>query len=245
MWLRALYGSGGRGALRTSDQILAERWVEHWNGWGNFIASRYAGSRMFTWLSVWNEGEPIGGQMRERLYWEYRDLSPSGVTGYTGAQRTVLRDDLVKLAISSITAVDRAPHGPYGVDMLIGDDGVARITEVQGGRFFVSTHFLATCGLNLPLLAVLATMKDHRLGAFVPPENRLSPIQAGIVWTKYNECLPKMYDDDMVEAIQRRLAEFRDGGASTAEPVREFPLPDRHDAERHAIRRRSLLDERC
>ena len=59
------------------------------SGWGKFVASECLEDRTVTWLSIWKQGELIVAQGRKRLYWEFSNRAPSGVTGITGTGVTI------------------------------------------------------------------------------------------------------------------------------------------------------------
>ena len=57
IWLRASsIGGGGKGAIPTSDYALANAWIDHYKGWGDFVAVEMLTPNTVTWLSIWHEG---------------------------------------------------------------------------------------------------------------------------------------------------------------------------------------------
>jgi len=79
-WLRATVGAAGKGSFHTSDVDQARAWIDFNKGWGSFTAARYLSPHSVTWQSIWRHGELIVAQGRKRLYWEFGDRAPSGVT---------------------------------------------------------------------------------------------------------------------------------------------------------------------
>ncbi len=189
IWLRATHGSGGNGSLPTSHFEFARAWVDSSAGWGNYTASEVLNGKTATWSAVWWEGELIVAQGRRRLYWEHSCLSPSGVSGVTGAQYTVSDPAMDEIAIEAITSLDRMPHGIISVDFTCSHEySDPRVTEIQASRFYTSIDFLAALGLNLPLIyCSLALDIEPDL-----PDKPLNPLKDGSLWIKYPETLPRL-----------------------------------------------------
>lgn len=60
IWLRdSGIGGGGKGALPTDDYALAKSWIDHYKGWGGFIAAEMLTPKTVTWLSIWHKGELV------------------------------------------------------------------------------------------------------------------------------------------------------------------------------------------
>ena len=50
IWLRASsIGGGGKGALPTADYEFAKRWIDNYNGWGDFVAAEMLTAETVTW----------------------------------------------------------------------------------------------------------------------------------------------------------------------------------------------------
>ena len=63
--------------------------------------------------------------------------------------RTVHREDVNELASRAVTAVDPEATGVFCVD-LKEDEGGRLVTEINAGRFFTTSNFLAEAGANMP-----------------------------------------------------------------------------------------------
>ena len=73
IWLRASsIGGGGKGSIPTADYALAKAWIDHYKGWGDFVAAEMLTPDTVTWLSIWHEGELVVAQTRERRGWRPR-----------------------------------------------------------------------------------------------------------------------------------------------------------------------------
>lgn len=193
VWLRATRGSGGRGAIVTDDPDLGIAWVKRFDGWGTFTAAEVLTSEMATWMGIWWHGELVVGQGRKRLHWEYGHLSPTGVTGITGAQSTLKDTGLRETAIMTIKAMGHEPHGIVAVDFTYNKQGWPNPTEVQAARFYSSILFLAEAGLNLPDIYTELGLSGE------PPQlpDRLDPLDEGLLWLKAVDCTPQLttWDD--------------------------------------------------
>jgi hypothetical protein len=103
MWIRATSGAGGRGALPVRNLQTARSWLDLHDGWrGDFTASELLQPESITWMSIRHRGELVVAQGRRRLFRELARVSPSGVTGATGAGETVHDDQPVLVARDEI-----------------------------------------------------------------------------------------------------------------------------------------------
>lgn len=207
IWLRAIKGCGGKGSVPTNDFDYAKAWINSFNGWREFTASRILGKGTATWSGLWKNGELIVSQVRKRLYWEFPYLSPSGVTGITGAQMTEKDKLLDELALKTILSVSKRPHGIVAVDFTYDKEGIKPfITEIQASRFYTSSYFMAKAGLNLPYI-MLKMAFDEKLPEF---KEKFSPLPEGLVWIKYVDCLPVLTTIEEIENNVRGLEKWRD-----------------------------------
>lgn len=198
VWLRATHGSGGRGSLATDDAELAKAWIRRHDGWGQFTAARVLTRRMATWSAVWWHGQLVVAQGRHRLHWEYGNLSPSGVTGITGAQSTTDDAIITETAMAAIASTRHVPHGIVSVDLTYDDRGRPNPTEIQGSRFYSSIHFLAAAGLNFPDIYVSLALS----GALPTFETRINPLPSGLLWLKGVDCLPQMTTCEAIDQLR-------------------------------------------
>ncbi|BBK22827.1 hypothetical protein Aargi30884_17300 [Amedibacterium intestinale] len=197
IWLREIIGSGGKNSIPTDDINLAKSWINRYNGWGNFTASEVLTKRTATWIGIWKDGNLIISQSRERLYWEYSELAPSGVTGITGAQITKKSKLIDEIAEKAIKACVSKPHGIISVDFTYDYDGIPNPTEIQASRFYTSIYFLAKAGLNLPHI-MLKCAFDEKVEKF---KNKYSPLEDNLLWVKFVDCLPKLSTLDDLDKI--------------------------------------------
>lgn len=201
VWLRAVKGCGGKGSMPTKSFDMAKAWIDRFNGWGCFTASERLTDKTATWTGIWKDGNLVVSQIRKRLYWEYSYLAPSGVTGITGAQVTAKDKIIDEIALKSIFAITGKPHGIVSVDFTYDYDGLPNPTEIQASRFYTSTYFLAKAGLNLPYIFIKLAF-DEKIEEF---EEKFSPLEEGLLWVKYVDCLPQLSSVQEVSAYESTL----------------------------------------
>lgn len=205
IWIRLKEGGGGAGALPVSDAGFARLWIDHFDGWGKFVASELLSSQSITWSSIWNNGELAVAQTRKRLYWLFGRRTLSGVTGVTGAATTV-RDDVVDtFAEAAIRAIDPEPHGIFSVDMTYDRQGELCATEINIGRFFTTIHFFTRAGLNLPEIFLKLAF-----GEPLPSlPRRINPLEPGLVWIRGMDTPPTLTTEAVIDAYRQGLDERR------------------------------------
>jgi len=196
IWLRnSSIGGGGKGAIPTSDFVMAKAWIDHYKGWGDFVAARMLTSNTVTWLSIWLEGELVVAQSRERRGWTHGNRSISGVTGVTKVGVTCANDEVTRIAIDAIKAVSPKPHGIFGVDMAYDKDGVPNPTEINISRFFTTVLFFTMAGLNMPEI-----FKDLALYGELPKlDKNINPLPNGLLWLRGMDVAPRLMTQDTIK----------------------------------------------
>ena len=195
IWLRASsIGGGGKGAIPTADFSMAKAWIDHYRGWGDFVAAQMLTPDTVTWLSIWREGELIVAQSRERRGWTHGNRSISGVTGVTKVGATCDNKEVTRVAIEAIKAVSAKPHGIFGVDMAYDKNGVPNPTEINISRFFTTVLFFTEAGLNLPEI-----FKDIALYEELPKlEKKINPLPCGLLWLRGMDVAPRLMTEQNV-----------------------------------------------
>ena len=195
IWLRSsLIGGGGKGAIPTADFSMAKAWIDHYQGWGDFVAASMLSADTVTWLSIWYEGELVVAQSRERRGWTHGNRSISGVTGVTKVGVTCDNDEVTRIAIAAIRAVSTKPHGVFGVDMAYDKNGVPNPTEINISRFFTTVLFFTEAGLNLPEI-----FKDIALYGEMPNlDKKINPLPSGLLWLRGMDVAPRLMTQEAV-----------------------------------------------
>jgi len=196
IWLRASsIGGGGKGSIPTSDYALAKAWIDHYKGWGDFVAAQMLTSKTVTWLSIWHKGELVVAQSRERRGWTHGNRSISGVTGVTKVGVTCDDSLVTQTALASIKAVSTRPHGIFGVDMAYDTLGVPHPTEINISRFFTTVLFFTEAGLNMPEI-----FKDIALYETLPLfEKKINPLPIDLMWLRGMDTPPRLTTTDDIE----------------------------------------------
>lgn len=195
IWLRASsIGGGGKGALPTNDINFARGWINRYAGWGDFVAAEMLTSDTVTWLSIWYEGELIVAQTRIRKGWTHGNRTVSGVTGVTKVGQTFEDEKVNDIAINTVKAVDKKPHGIFGVDMTYDRNGVPNPTEINISRFFTTVLFFTEAGLNMP-----AIFKDIALYSKFPDlKKKINPLPTNLLWLRGMDTKPRLIKEEQM-----------------------------------------------
>lgn len=65
------------------------------------------------------------------------------------------------LGIAAVKAVTSTPHGVFGIDIKEDLNGIPKVTEINAGRFYTTSHFLARAGVNMPDMAFRAAQGEQ------------------------------------------------------------------------------------
>jgi hypothetical protein len=194
VWVRGagIPGKGvGVASLPARTVAQAVQWVEFWNGWGKMAASEYLPGRNLTWLGVFDRGRLVASQGRERDAYVIPHVSPSGITGAPAISHTVHRPDINAVGPVVCRLVDPDFHGPAFVDFKEDGSGIARVTEINVGRFGTTHHFYSEAGANFPELVLRMAFGEPLPGwvreADVLPE--------GLYWIRTLDAGPVLVDE--------------------------------------------------
>jgi carbamoyl-phosphate synthase large subunit len=183
VWVRARAGAGARASLPVRRPEQAHAWVSWWMeerglSASDFMVSEMLCGREFAYQSVWQDGELVAGQARERVEYLYGHLTPSGQTSTPSVTRTISEPAVDGLAQRAVRAVDPSPQGVYCVDMKENAEGVPCVTEINAGRFFTTSNFFARAGLNMPELLVRCALGER------PERLQSSPLPPDLYWIR-------------------------------------------------------------
>lgn len=201
VWVRAISGAFGKWSLPTDSFDFAKLWIDYYDGWGKFSVAEYLSPDSITWLSIWKDGNLIVAQGRKRLYWEFADRSVSGVTGITGTGITVSDKKLDKLAQKAILAIDKKPHGVYGVDLTYDKEGVPNPTEINIGRFFTTHQFFTEAGLNMPYIYIKLGLNEKILRI----KKKINPLKNGLAWVRGMDVEPVLTCLKEIQSFEDKL----------------------------------------
>ena len=137
-----------------------------------------AAGREFAYQSVWQDGELVAGQARERVEYLYGHLTPSGQTSTPSVARTVDEPAVDDLAIRSIRALDPDPAVRTASTSRSRRAATPNVTEINAGRFFTTSNFFAAAGLNMPDMLMRCALGER------PASFGSSPLPADLYWIR-------------------------------------------------------------
>lgn len=189
IWLRESgIGGGGKGALPTNNLAFAKAWIDHYDGWGDFVAAELLTPKTVTWLSIWHEGNLVLAQTRSREGWTHGNRAISGVTGVTKVGVTIADQEVTKIAKNAVMAVSNKPHGIFGVDMAYDENGIPNPTEINISRFFTTVRFFTEAGINFPeVFKQLALGEPLSFGYGL-----INPLDEGLMWLRAMDRSPML-----------------------------------------------------
>lgn len=201
IWVRAIEGGGGRGALPADNYEFTRVWIDRYKGWGEFTASKLLSKDTVTWLSIWHEGDLVVAQTRKRLSWNFGNRTLSGVTGVTGVGQTMSDQEIDQLAQDAIMAMDSRPHGIYGVDMTYGFNELPHVTEINISRFFTTHYFFTKAGLNMPEIYCDIALE----GKFPSIDKKINPLPDGLIWIRGMDVEPILTTLEELEKMEKAI----------------------------------------
>jgi carbamoyl-phosphate synthase large subunit len=143
----------------------------------DFMISEFLPGREFAFQSLWRDGSLVVSQTRERVEYLFGALVPSGQTSTPSVARTVQRPDVVAIASDAVRAIDGRANGVFCADLKGDAAGRPRVTEINAGRFFTTSNFFATAGLNMPY--------DYlRFARGEAVSERIEPLEEGLYWVR-------------------------------------------------------------
>lgn len=174
VWVRARRGAGSRAALPVRTAAQAEHWLAWWQDMrgvvrDEFMVSQYLPGDEFAFQGVWHHGTLVTSAARRRVEYLFGHLTPSGQTSTPSLAVSVHDEEVNRVGVAAVHAVDAEPHGVFGVDMKCDRDGQPCVTEINAGRFFTTCDFFAEAGANMPW-----TLVQLAVGAATPEE--LGPV---------------------------------------------------------------------
>ena len=150
-WCRVRRGSGSYGAAPVDGPAQARAWMRLWREMRgvpvrDFTLCEYLPGRDFGCQSVWKDGRLALAKTYERLSYLGSASQPSEVSAVGALTKTVREPGVLETAVRAIRAVDRNASGVFAVDLKEDAGGIARVTEINAGRFTSSTNLLDLTG---------------------------------------------------------------------------------------------------
>jgi carbamoyl-phosphate synthase large subunit len=148
IWCRIRSGHGGLGSLLVETPAQARHWIAYWTRMrgvraDSFTLSEYLPGRDFSCQSLWREGTLVLTKTFERLA---PFGGPLGASSVAALAKTVNEPRVAAVCAAAIRAVDRLASGVYCFDVREDAQGVPCVTEINAGRFSMSTNLYDLVG---------------------------------------------------------------------------------------------------
>jgi carbamoyl-phosphate synthase large subunit len=148
VWCRIRFGHGALGALAVTTPAQARSWIGYWERVHGvrstaFTLSEYLPGRDFSCQSLWHDGALVLTKTFERV--APFGAEPGG-TSVAALAKTVSDPRVVEVCAAAIRAVDRRASGIFCFDVREDGRGVPRVTEINAGRFSMSTNLYDLVG---------------------------------------------------------------------------------------------------
>ena len=137
LWIRAKSGAGGRLGLRVNTPEEAKLWMKLNSTQGRadvdeFIIQEYLPGKDLAFDSLWFKGKLVTSYARERLEYPLKHVSLSGITATPSVARVLHDEQVNKVGIDAVKALDPEPHGFFSVDIKCDAGNKPIVTEVDG-----------------------------------------------------------------------------------------------------------------
>ncbi|PYM56325.1 MAG: hypothetical protein DMD79_21700 [Candidatus Rokuibacteriota bacterium] len=176
LWCRIRSGNGALGATPVTSPAQARNWIQYWQDVRgvpatSFTLSEYLPGRDFSCQSLWHEGTLILVKTFENLSAFAGAAQPSGVSSIAALAKTVREPRVAELCRRAVRSLDARASGIYCFDVREDASGDPCLTEINAGRFSMSTnlydltgkHNMATTYVRLSLgepVAVRDVVRD-------------------------------------------------------------------------------------
>lgn len=176
VWCRIRSGQGALGALPVQSPAQARAWIEYWMRMRGvppraFTLSEYLPGRDFSCQSLWRDGTPVLTKTFERV--AHFGGQPGAVFSVATLARTSREPRVAAICEAAVRAVDRRASGVFCFDVREDARGAPRVTEINAGRFSMSTPLYDLVGKhNTALTYVRLALGEpvEILGEYDAPE---------------------------------------------------------------------------
>jgi hypothetical protein len=143
-WCRVRRGSGSYGAAPVDGVGQARAWIRLWREMRGvpateFTLCEYLPGRDFGCQSVWDRGRMVLAKTFERLAYFGGGSQPSGVSSVASLARSVAEPAVVDICRAAVSALDPRGSGLYCIDLKADARGMPHVTDVNIGRFSLTT----------------------------------------------------------------------------------------------------------
>jgi len=144
VWCRVRRGSGALAAIPVRTPAQAVAWITYW--WrmrgvapDEFTLSEYLPGREFACQMLWDRGRLVLAKTFERLSYFGGDGQPGGVSSVASLARSVAEPRVVETSAAAVRALDARTSGLFCLDLKENGGGTPCVTEINVGRFSLST----------------------------------------------------------------------------------------------------------
>jgi carbamoyl-phosphate synthase large subunit len=132
-----------------------------------FTLAQFLPGRDFACQSLWRDGQLVLIKTFERLSYVVRGSAASSVSSLASLMKMVYEPRVVEVCTAAIRQLDRRASGVFCIDLKESSDGTPCVTEINAGRFSMSTNVYDLTGrYNMALAYVQLARKTCE----VPPE---------------------------------------------------------------------------
>lgn len=206
IWIRAKKGAGGTGSTPADNIETASSWIRYWysrdKNW-EFIAQEFLPGKNIAFQSVFNDGEIITSQARERIEYIYPYLAPSGITGTPVVAKTIHNDKINKMATKAVLSIDSDATGVFSVDLKEDNAGNIVPTEINAGRFFTTSFYFSYAGkeYNVPKANMPYILVKLAFGEKIPEGKNYNILPANLYWIRHIDCSQYLIPEDKLQKI--------------------------------------------
>lgn len=144
VWCRMRHGQGGMGAILVKNPAQARSWIKLWQDLRDispaaFMLAEYLPGRDIAAQTLWNRGTLVLIKTYERLSY-LGAANPRGLSSIAALSKTVFDPRLPEICAAAIRAIDPEASGVFVFDFKETAHGMPCITEINAGRFGMSTN---------------------------------------------------------------------------------------------------------
>ena len=153
LWCRTRHGAGSKGATKVKDAEQAWSWITYWNEMRGipveeFTLSEYLPGRDFNVQGIWHEGRTVLIKMCERLSYLDGENRPSGMSSTPAVAKTLCNHQVLDVCDHAVKLISPGASGVFNLDLKQDAAGMARITEINAGRFAMITNLYDLTGCH-------------------------------------------------------------------------------------------------
>jgi len=173
VWCRVRRGSGSLGATPVTTPGQATAWIRYWRELrgvppSEFTLCEYLPGRDFGCQTVWHEGRMLLAKTFERLAYFAGESQPSGVSSVASLARSVVEPGVVDVCVAAVRAFDPRGSGLYCIDLKENRAGVPCITDVNVGRFSLTTGLYDLIGKHSTADLYVRAALGHSIDVSAP-----------------------------------------------------------------------------